>query len=65
MSRSWPDPKAQELLAEICQTAAQRMNTGTNIADGEAFTLGRISGIATRYPGVMDAWKALEAEAQT
>lgn len=47
----YPDPK--DLLAEIVQLAMDRMNTGDDISSWEAWTLGQISGIASRCPDVL------------
>lgn len=55
-----PDPRAQELFVEICQISAERMNTGKDISTWEAHTLGKITGICSRYPGVLAAWHAAD-----
>lgn len=49
-------------LAEIATLAMRRMNSGSEIAPDEAFTLGAITGIAMRVPAVSELVKMLEQE---
>jgi hypothetical protein len=46
------DPVA--LLKEIAQIAMDRMNYGADVGSWEAMTLGKITGVAVRYPGVLE-----------
>jgi hypothetical protein len=59
----WPDPKAQELFVEICRAGAERMNSETHpVSTWEAHTLGKITAICARYPGVLAAWHAADEQ---
>jgi hypothetical protein len=60
MNPDVPDLQAQELFVEICQVAADRMNSGKDISAWEAHTLGKITGICARYPGALAAWHAAD-----
>lgn len=46
------DPVA--LLKEITQIAMDRMNYGVDVGSWEAMTLGKITGVAVRYPGLLE-----------
>lgn len=46
------DPVA--LLKEITQIAMNRMNYGVDVGSLEARTLGKITGVAVRYPGLLE-----------
>lgn len=45
---------AQALLREIVVIALDRMNNGADVSSWEAWTLGKITAVASKYPGVLD-----------
>ena len=51
-------------LKEIAVIAMDRINKASDIAAMEAFTLGRITGVATRRPEVMEHLRAVEKNRQ-
>ena len=53
-------PLALELLTRVAWIAMDRMNSASDIAPWEAHTLGRITAVATGYPGVFAALEELE-----
>jgi hypothetical protein len=45
---------ALALLREIVVIALDRMNSGVDVSAWEAWTLGKITAVASKYPGVLD-----------
>jgi len=52
-----PDADPVVLLTEIAQMAMDRMNTGVDVSPWEAVTLGGITALAVRCPGVVEGLK--------
>lgn len=44
---------ARALLAEILQITMDRMNHGQGVSSWEAYTLGKVAAVASKYPGVL------------
>lgn len=64
MSDSDVDADPVGLLKEITQIALDRMNYGADVGSWEAMTLGKITGVAVRYPGVLEGLRDVPAGLQ-